>query len=77
MPGMMYANDDGAWAGRCTIHDAWEMFHSCSGGEGEPMGYCEAWPGDYIEGIESEKKMAWQHLTPTCKFERPNYEEET
>lgn len=29
-------------ARHCTVHDAYEMFHTCAGGPGEPLGYCSA-----------------------------------
>ena len=74
MPGMTYANDDGEWAGWCTVHDAWEMSHTCAGGEGEALGYCEAWPGDFDPIPEDHP--TWKQGSPTCVFERPNYEED-
>lgn len=63
--GLTYANEDGEFAMWCTTHEGFEMFHTCAGGEGEPLGYCEAWPGDY----DPERKglYPFDH-TPTCQM---------
>lgn len=72
MVGLTYEgkpNDDWDNARYCVSHRALEMFHTCAGGPGEPLGYCAAWPGDYIE-----REIVWMgkpriHKDPTCVFE--------
>lgn len=41
--GLTYEGEpDSEWdrAPFCTVHNAYEMFHTCAGGPGEPLGYC-------------------------------------
>ena len=68
MPGMMYEGgpeDDGMW---CTTHRAWQMFHTCSGGQGEPMGYCSAWDGSFVGGKDVNGVQVGGE--PSCNFVR-------
>ena len=72
MPGWVYERTHSYtdWpARRCTVHEAYEMHHSCAGGTGEPLGYCAAWPGDYVEREVTYMDKAWMHKDPTCMFE--------
>lgn len=40
--GMTYEGKPDGWdhADFCTVHGGYEMFHTCAGGPGEPLGYC-------------------------------------
>ena len=54
--GLIYeGKPDDEWdhARRCTLHNAYEMFHTCAGGPGEPLGYCAAWDGTKDNGWPS------------------------
>jgi len=74
MPGATYANDRGTgWL--CRVHGAYEMWHTCGGGEGEPLGYCEAWPGDYKEETRDETPFH-RFRDPTCEFDPNRWDEE-
>ena len=54
-------------ANLCSVHDAYEMFHTCAGGPGEPLGYCAKWDGKLVGTHEVKGKMYGGE--PTCKFE--------
>lgn len=70
-PGAMYERTKGDeyWpTSHCTVHDAYEMYHTCGGGIGEPMGYCAAWPGDYVEREIDYYGRPRMVKDPTCVF---------
>lgn len=47
------------------------MWHTCGGGEGEPLGYCDSWDGEY----KPTKKGQW-YASPTCEFDPNRWDEE-
>jgi len=65
--GLTYANEEGEFSMWCTVHEDFEMFHTCAGGEGEPLGYCGSWPGDYKEETQDETPFH-RYRDPTCEL---------
>jgi hypothetical protein len=52
------------------------MWHTCGGGEGEPLGYCDSWDGEYVGGHLGKDGKTLYGGSPTCEFDPNRWDEE-
>jgi len=76
MPGATYAYDHRGAGWLCRVHGGFEMWHTCGGGEGEPLGYCDSWDGEYVGGHLGKDGKTLYGGSPTCEFDPNRWDEE-